>query len=225
MLCNCCHNELNFYNNETKVYKCSFCNSIYRDYSHIDLDKFYQDYRKTYKLYSPKIRLKYCKNLINVIKKYLDDTKDIIEIGSADGFFSDNIKKIYTKMNIICCEKDKNFIPNLKNKGYKTIIDIKEYQLKVDTIIMIDLLEHINDVYSFSKVISNISKKYIIIQIPINRRIYYSKDFDGHFHFFTLKAIGELFSKFKFSIVFSKETSKRETANGPELIVVLKNNQ
>ena len=229
MKCKCCESTLKIYNKlkSPNVYICDNCSHIYRDYSNINLTEFYQKYREKFKLYDDNKREIFSKNLINIINPYISVDKSL-EIGSADGFLADKIKE--HSNNVICSELDNNFKEILEKKKYKVYEDFMKIDDNFDSIIMVDVLEHINDLDSCINKLSSICKKYIIIQVPFKRSIHNKKEFDGHFHYFSKNSIKSLFNKYKLKDIFYKETNgiktdKNATANGCEIIAVFEKNE
>lgn len=228
MLCQCCNNSMNNFNDLDKVYKCSSCGHIYRDFSHIDLSKFYKLYRnkgrnKQYRKYfTPLLKIKFSNILLDTIEKYLKDSNSLLEIGSYHGYLSTKLKKYVT--DITCCEIDKSCHSVLKSLGFNTVHDFTQLEKTYDSVILIDVLEHFNDLEDNVKKISNLSSKYVIIQVPIKRKIHQKEPFDGHFHYYTIESITKLFERHGMSLDFFKCMERKQTARKEELICVFVKN-
>ena len=99
-------------NGDRNIYSCSNCKHIFRDYSYIDLDRYYNEqYRRTLKgteLADREILLERDGRLINLIKSYIKKEDKILELGSGDGNFASLLKENINSIDITCCEKDKD---------------------------------------------------------------------------------------------------------------------
>ena len=228
MICKCCLNEMTKYQNFEKVYKCNECLHIYRDFSHINLNDFYSTYRnkgrkKQYnKYFTPGLRTKFSNILIDTIEKYVKDSKSILEIGSYHGYLSNKLRAHCD--NITCCELDKSCHPNLNSLGFRTIQYFTDLTETFDSLILIDVLEHFNELETYVKKMSELTNKYIIIQVPVKRTIHYNNPFDGHFHYYSIESLSKLFERFGMKLEFSKLMPRKQTARKEELICVFKKN-
>lgn len=218
MICKCCQ-QITKQFKTNGIYKCPSCNHIYRDYSYVNLFEYYQKYRETYKIFPINDwRNMITNNLVNYIKNYINKDDKLLEIGSGDGFLSENLKKYCN--NITCCELDNNLSLLLEKKGFNVLNDnFMNLDKSFDIVVLIDVLEHFNELLPVENKLNEICDDKLIIQVPIKRKLHFRKDFDGHFHYFSLESITKLFEK-HFKLIFHRETEKKETANGRELIVV-----
>jgi phospholipid N-methyltransferase len=209
---------------ERNVYLCSNCDHIFRDYSYVDLDKYYNEqYRRTLegtKLAEKEILLKRDGRLIDLIKPWIQEDDKILELGSGDGNFASLLKDQVENIDITCCEKDKDLSRVCEEKGHKVINeDFFDISTTVcDTFAGFDVLEHILDLQRFIKQIKNLKFKKIILQVPIKRGIHNKITFDGHFHYFSEKSMRALFHEYK--ALFIYETARGETKNGQEMIAI-----
>tara|TARA_R110000824_G_scaffold399263_1_gene604507 strand:+ start:19208 stop:19927 length:720 start_codon:yes stop_codon:yes gene_type:complete len=207
-----------------KVYSCSNCKHIFRDYSYIDLDRYYNEqYRRTLKgteLADREILLERDGRLINLIKSYIKKEDKILELGSGDGNFASLLKENINSIDITCCEKDKDLSKLCEARGHKVInedfFDIST--TTCDTFAGFDVLEHILDLQKFIKKIKKLEFKKVILQVPIKRSIHNKPIFDGHFHYFSKESICKLFHEYDVSFLY--ETDRGETKNGQEMIVI-----
>ena len=226
MLCKCCLSPMNKYQDYEKIYKCGECSHIYRDFSHINLNKFYKEYRnkgrkKQYnKYFTPGLKTKFSNILIDTILDYVKNSSSMLEIGSYQGYLSNKLKNYCP--SITCCELDKSCHANLKSLGFRTIQYFTELTEKFDSVILIDVMEHFNELDSYVEKLSELCSKYVIIQVPIRRKIHYKEPFDGHFHYFTIKSLSKLFQRYGMELDFSKVMAKKQTARKEELICVFK---
>lgn len=137
----------------------------------------------------------------SLIKKYIK--KNVAEIGPGSGL----VLKKYIKQckNIDLYEPDKKLFRNLKKKfkNKKIILKNKIFKTykKYDTIIILDVLEHIpNDKSEIQKIINSLKKGgFLIINVPAFNLIYSKFDKDiGHFRRYNKRNIKKKIQGLKF---------------------------
>jgi hypothetical protein len=139
----------------------------------------------------------------SLIKKYIK--KNVAEIGPGSGV----VLKKYIKQckNIDLYEPDKKLFKHLKKKFRNKKIFIKNTVFKknykkYDTIIALDVLEHIkNDKKEIKKIYTSLNKGgYLIINVPAFNLLYSKFDISvGHFRRYNKKIIKEKIEGLKFS--------------------------
>jgi 2-polyprenyl-3-methyl-5-hydroxy-6-metoxy-1,4-benzoquinol methylase len=216
MKCHCCDES---YIKSTKfIYNCRNCGHIFRDYSHIDLDDYYNNvYRKIFKTYPYSERKVYSENIFKFITESLSLPKgsSIFEVGAGDGCLSKILFDNGFKVSV--CELDLNLRNNLEKDGFETYDDfLKVPNKQFDTIVSTDVLEHILYPDTFYKKCLELDPKNIVIQVPINRDYTYKTQFDGHFHYFTVESLKHLFKSYHLKSY--KRTQNNFSARGPELL-------
>ena len=223
--CHCCGKETYKTVYSPNIYQCTNCNHIFKDYSHVDLDTFYNEqYRKTHRLYPIDIRRGFAQNIVELISPHIADCDTILEIGAGDGVLSQILK--HNGNTVIASEINEELRFNLEMDGYKTFGDYRTISAAetFDCSISTDVLEHIEHPEKYVEKMNNICSKKVVVQVPILRDIEYQADetWDGHFHHFTEKSIRILFEKyFDVEFIFNEESYKRFAWHS-EMIVVFK---
>lgn len=220
MKCHCCEGE--YKDHEVKdVYICTVCKHIFRKFDGDVIEYHAEKYRQSHPVYNNSERMKYVKNIINAIKPYLNKEHTCIEIGSAEGTFSQQILP-YVK-SVECCELDKNLCEKTKQLNFTTYNqDYLTLKNEYDVVIGFDVLEHILDLQKFYEHVSTTIKHKLILQVPVKRKIRPpNPEFDGHSHYFTEESIKKLFEK-EFEVEYLYVSGYRQFARGPEMLVVLK---
>ena len=218
MECHCC--KIGKYSEiSEKVYKCSNCGNVFRDYRHIDLQDYYDNYyRKNFKLYPEVERRKYCTNVINFFaySQWLPSNYTVLEVGAGDGFLSTMIKPINN--NICTAEMDSGLRKKLEEQGFEAYGNFLNIEGKFDAVVAIDILEHILNPREFYQKCLDLGVKTVVLQIPFNRGTQYNPNFDGHFHYFGLQSLEELFEDY--NLVKHRVTNRGETARGQGLLTI-----
>ena len=218
MVCQCCSNKMEIII-DPKVFSCTQCGHVFRNFI-INEKEYYQKYREISKPHENSKRLFFAQNLINLIGKYLRPHDSVLELGSGDGVFAKFLSK--KVKNVFCCELDSNLANVTKQMGFITyndhLLELND-SLRFDTVVAIDVLEHIKDLRVFVDKFYDLANR-IIIQVPVSRAIHQNEPFDGHYHYFTQNSISMLFQD-KFNLVHLIEQTKRNSvANGPEMVAI-----
>lgn len=139
-----------------------------------------------------------------------------LEIGAGEGAFLDLISNnTIFRSNIAATEFSKTGICKMKEKGYKTfnadIRDISDnYALKYDFVAAFQVLEHLDDVYSFFESIINLLKHQGIIFIsvpnPVQRAFFDKRNIHmdippTHIGRYTIKTFQKICNKMNLSLV------------------------
>ena len=144
----------------------------------------------------------------NLIKKFIKG--NVAEVGPGNG---ENLKLYYKKCKKIdLYEPSNNLYKKLKIKNKKKNISIKNSHFKIlknkyDTIIYLDVLEHIkNDSFEIKKAFSSIKNGgNLIINVPAFQHLFSKFDKDvGHFRRYNKSEILKLTKKLNKNILFIK---------------------
>ena len=208
------------------TYRCNICSHIFRHFKG-DVEEYHREkYRvvgeEGHKMYPKEERLQYINNIINNCKKYFDTTYDALEIGSGDGLFAHTAQKHFK--NIVCSDIDTKMTDKCAALGLDTItssvLDISNQSY--DVVFGFDVLEHVVDIQSFKDKMKEIVKKYLILQVPVNRTMVPpNPTFDGHSHYFNKHSIVCLF-KDGFESLNVFYGNRGDLARGPELLCVFR---
>jgi len=151
-----------------------------------------------------------------VIKPYLNNAKNVLEIGCSSGFMLDQINK--NEVSCFGIEPSNKFSHLLKQKGYKlfdNLTKIKNTSFKFDLIMSFFVMEHIDNSKKFiddQLILLNKNGK-IIIEIPCVQdpltSLYKIPKFENfywsivHHYYFSIKSISFLLDKIncKYSII------------------------
>lgn len=214
------------------VYKCLNCFHIYVNFLGDPIEYHKTEYRKNNygtrsknevenEIFTKKFhdnRKSICNKRILKIENMINECDSMFDIGAGGGTFLNEIGKLISFKE--CQEISDICIKNLKMQGYKTYtgdfcnIDIPN---KYDLVTCFHVLEHINDLKKFVKSVLKITNKYLIIEVPINRKIPTPNiSWDGHYHYFSKESINYLF-KPNFEII-----SIENGIQSPSLLVKLK---
>lgn len=209
MNCKICNSENNVLI-QYKVYKCDDCKHTFINYTddgilyHKELyrkpgqdgtrgDNEVKDGRFTEEFHNRRKTI--CEKRIEKIKEYLFESESLLDIGAGGGTFLNMAKKYVldyeaTEVSDLCAT-------NLELDGYKvhhgpfTKMDLGR---KYDLVTCWHVLEHVEDLPAFLSRAVDVTEKYLVIEVPINRRLRNpDKEFDGHFHYFSKESITKLF--------------------------------
>tara|TARA_R100001443_G_scaffold93574_1_gene100173 strand:+ start:355 stop:1056 length:702 start_codon:yes stop_codon:yes gene_type:complete len=199
----------------TDAYKCNNCGHIYIDFKGDGLDYHKKEYRK--KGHGTRVsnelnggiftkdfhdaRKTICEKRVSRINQLFDKCDTMLDIGAGGGTFVRMLKQKIS--NIECQEISEVCIDNLTRDGFKVhkgdFNDIK-FEKEYDLVTCWHVLEHIKDLDSYVENVTKITKKYLIIEVPINRAIKNpNMGWDGHYHYFSKESLRLLFeNSFKF---------------------------
>ena len=140
----------------------------------------------------------------SLFKNYLYGS--LAEIGPGNGVYVDRYKKYTSKIYLY--EPSKNFLKNLRKKKSKKISIINKFfsikKNKFDTIVSLDVLEHIKDDKKQIRKYYNSLKKsgHLILIVPAFQFLYSNFDKDiNHFRRYDKRIIKKLIKKLKFKII------------------------
>jgi len=209
MECPICFNES--ISTSTDVYKCPECSHIYVDFKGDPIKYHKYLYRKNtfgtrggVEVDSGKFthtfhenRKNICIDRIRRIEDLISESNSILDVGAGGGTFLNTLGNLINdkesqEVSEIC-------IDNLKLQGYKVhvgdFIDV-DYERKYDLVTCYHVLEHVKDVHLFIKKLESIASKFIVIEVPTDRRIPPpNNSWDGHYHYFSKESLSSLFSE------------------------------
>lgn len=231
--CHCCDGSYNLISETSEnmdkefykdIYLCNSCGHIFRHYKEDILKYHIEEYREKHEIHNREERLQRISKKLELIKDYISKDLNGLEIGVGDGLF---IQQVAPYMNSVYgCDIDPKVVEVAKKENpEKTIYcgNVLDLELNdVDIVFAFDLLEHIVNVKQFVEKLSKIAKKYVILQVPVNRRlkpVIWKGHFDGHTHIFNRDSIEALFEN-HFKIKDLIQLGHKQTANGPEMFVI-----
>ena len=230
MNCIICNNDS--IQTQTDVYKCPMCSHTYVNFLGDPIQYHKESYRKNkfgtrgsgeiendvFTENFHNFRKPICEKRIHKIKDLIDDSTSMFDIGAGGGTFLNTIGDMISQKE--CQEVSDICIKNLELQGYTTYrgdfcsMDIpNEY----DLVTCFHVLEHIKNLYAFVDAAYKITKKYLVIEVPVNRSIPPPNErWDGHYHYFSNQSMRDLFSN-KFEVI-----SIQEGVQSPAMLVTLK---
>ena len=199
-----------------EVYQCHDCFHIFINYKGNGLKYHKEEYRKNNfgtrvdSEISPEgkftedfheARKDMCAKRLQQVEPLLKDYSSCLDIGAGGGTFAKMLKENYS-LDIECQEISDVCVDNLKSYGFEThkgdfcSIDFKK---SYDLTTCWHVLEHVKDLHAFSEKAAHVCKKYLIIEVPINRGLKNPDDerilWDGHYHYFSIESMTILFEK------------------------------
>ena len=201
-----------------KIYKCDDCdfNFVYPMPSKEKLNYFYENVYRS--LNRPPYWL--TENFEDMKNIYLEDRnisylmyttllldfkniKNIFDFGAGNGDLGYSLKKKFSHLDLFCTENDKHCIPLLKERKYKNLKNITSLENKIDLIITIHSLEHLDslDIFeNFKKILKPNGR--IFFEVPNCPEEYFNgRPYDGpHLLFYTQKSFEKISKKYNFEI-------------------------
>jgi len=193
-----------------KVYKCNNCKHIFINYTNDGILYHKELYRKPgqdgtrgdnevldgkFTEEFHRRRKGICEKRIDKIKNYLLECDSLLDIGAGGGTFL-NMAKEYvleyeaTEVSDLCAY-------NLTEYGYKVhhgAFTKMNLDKSFELVTCWHVLEHVDDLPAFLEKAIKVTEKYLIIEVPVNRRLRNPDiEFDGHFHYFSKESITKLF--------------------------------
>lgn len=142
---------------------------------------------------------KYRRSLLeNIIEKYFDKDKDIIDIGGGNGFLASGLQKRGFKVNIL--EPSLASCQYARERGVKNIYCgmIDETSIRDNSlpqVLLCDVLEHIKDDKEFFNLIGKklLPGGKLLVTVPAFQNLWSSEDSaSGHYRRYTLEEVYEL---------------------------------
>ena len=201
------------YNLSMKPYRCDDCTHVflYPQMTENEENEFYkkeygdsyievENIGKYFESETPEAKIR-----VNRIKSMLKKTLDIVEIGSACGYFLNEIKSLVRSVTGVEPHNDcRNFA---NKKGLYTVSDMKELGIEFGAVFMFHVLEHVKNPKDFLENALSLLKKegFLLIEVPNIEDILVSTykiplylDFyyqPAHTHYFSKRAIEFLLNK------------------------------
>jgi len=206
------------YFKDCKIYKCNDCDFNFVDPmpSNEKLDYFYKNIYRS--LNRPPYWL--TENFEDMKNSYLEDRninyimyttllldfkniKNVFDFGAGHGDLGFSLKKKFSHLELFCTENDKHCIPLLEERKYKNLQDITALENKIDLIITIHSLEHLDSLNifeNFRKILKTNGR--IFFEVPNCPKEYFNgRPYDGpHLLFYTKKSFEKIAKKFNFEI-------------------------
>ena len=226
------------------VYKCEKCGHIYINYQGDGLKYHQNEYRKNghgtkfdtsksskeideYGIFTENFHKKreiIMNKRCDVLNFYHHGCESILDVGAGGGSFLKKVEKNYNFKEIECQEISEVCIKNLELYGFKTHrgnFNEITFEKTYDIVTAWHVLEHVKDIQLFAKQISKLVNKYLIIEIPIGRKLhspnrYNKSSWDGHYHYFTEDSLKLLFG------VYFTDFRFLEAIQKPSLQVIFK---
>lgn len=168
-------------------------------------------------------------------KNYFKNTKNLIEIGSNDGTFLTNFKKL--KVNTLGIEPSKNVADKAKKNGIKTLNDffnyknvkkLKKLSKNVDIICAANAICHIPNLPDLIKGIDHLLnlKGFFIFEEPYLGSMYkktsYDQIYDEHIYMFSVTSVKKIFNMYNFDLI---DVAPQVTHGGSMRYVVARRGQ
>lgn len=204
----------------TDTYKCPHCGHVYIDFKDDGLSYHRNEYRTnkhgnrtTGEVVDGKFTDKFHnvrKNIMSarceVIRDIASISETMLDIGAGGGSFVNMVRDEFSHLKIDCQEISNICAENLINYGHNVYhgnINEITFDTCYDLVTCWHVLEHIRDLYAFVEKVDAITGKYLILEVPVNRRLRYPNDggWDGHYHYFSTKSMKALFDNSSFRFI------------------------
>jgi len=139
-------------------------------------DELYNWCMKEYNSRNP-ISRQLIKNFYSIIEKEIissikSEISDILEIGCGAGESSLRIQKMLNGINYVASEYDLRYIEAINRKGLpikviqENVYNLTQSNSSFDCVIMLEVLEHLENISLALSELFRVSKKYVIISVP-----------------------------------------------------------
>lgn len=224
MKCHCCDSE--YKKVSKKTYKCKSCKHRYQDWGKSEewVANYYQTYRESHPIPEKEYRNTWTTNISDFFVEHCDlNNKKILEIGAYDGELISKVSKYFENCELHVNDIDVGARKILeKNFSNIHICDFLDIDGKFDALIAIDVWEHFDDVSVFYEKALEMSCEYLLLQVPVNRRVKSDDcEFQPHYHNPTPESFESFWSK-DFDLISHKVSKRGFSAKGPELLCVFK---
>jgi len=227
-------NELNFdctTNSYLKpnIYKCNKCNLKFSELafqaSSNDVENKYKDVIDKVYIKEIPYKQKYFNKLFNKISGYLDDKKNILEIGSYYGVFGNIIRqhvKTYTGLELSIDGSNyakQNYNLNIFNESVE---HHEKKGIKYDAIIMSDVIEHFSNPFKIIELINKMLKPNgLLIFTTYNMDSLYAKITGKNYHwilpfhlfYFSTKTLKSILIENEIEIFYVANDSRNVSLN------------
>ena len=193
--------------------KCAECNLIFSELLNIQFEKLYGDVIDEQYIQSIEFKRRYFENTFKKIKKYVDKSKEVLEIGSYYGVFGSIIKREVKKYkgielsgHAVVFAREKYSL-DVESKSINQHLDSVK---KLDVIIMSHVIEHLDHPFEdLKKIRDKMTDSSIFIFSTYNMNSFIAKVLGKHYHWIMPM------HKFYFSKAFLK---KFMNDNGLQLV-------
>ena len=215
----------------SNIHKCEDCKHVFIEYEGDSIDFHAEQFRNVEKssrdinefdqqgnitdLFHQK-RERIISKRMDYVKGLLDENYTCLDVGAGGGTFA---RELNREVKLVeCTELTPVLIEECRTLGFKTyeedFLQMKENK-KYDIVFAWHVLEHVVDITSFKEKLKNLSKRYVILEVPLltalnglgrTRKLKNpnTHGFDGHAHYFTERSFKALFEK-DFNIIEVKE--------------------
>ncbi len=138
-----------------------------------------------------------CNKRVDIIKDRLSIDYKLLDVGGSCGTFAMHVNPYVGNVEITdLADYQKKESERLGFKFYQGNFLKLDFTNIYDIVTAWHVLEHVNDVNAFVEKCKNLSRKYVVIEVPTERRIQTTVESDGHIHYFTRKSLEALISKY-----------------------------
>jgi hypothetical protein len=131
-----------------------------------------------------KARKKIVKGRVAMIRKLLSRDDECLDVGAGAGTFAREVERRIS--SIECTELDDRLADECERLGFTThrgdFMSL-EFDRSFDIVFAWHVVEHVIDTRAFVSKAQSLARKYLILEVPVDRRC--PKDFDGHYHYFS----------------------------------------
>jgi len=181
-----------------------------------DHPKPIQMFNKHYPFFtsSSKFMIDHFKKYSQWVRKFLSNDSRLIEIGSNDGTFLENFRKL--DIEYVGFEPSYNVFKKANQKNINTINDffstqsiekVKNFKKKTDVIVGSNVVCHIPDLINFIKTVDLLlsSNGTLIFEEPylgsMYEKVSYDQIYDEHIFLFSITSISKIFRSFDFDLI------------------------
>lgn len=201
-----------------KVYRCNQCSHTFIEYQNDGILYHKELYRKpghdgtrgrgeiedgvfTEAFHSRRINIS--KKRDELIRHLYPECASLLDVGAGGGTFAELVKTNFnvtevTEVSDLC-------VNNLKKsdlKVYHGSFTKINFDRSYDLVTCWHVLEHVEHLDEFLKKAVEVTNKYLIVEVPVNRRLRNpDTEFDGHFHYFSKDSFLKFFSN-NFDILY-----------------------
>jgi methylation protein EvaC len=163
---------------------------------------------------SSKFMIDHFKKYSQWVRKFLSNDSRLIEIGSNDGTFLENFRKL--DIEYVGFEPSYNVFKKANQKNINTINDffstqsidkVKKFKKKTDVIVGSNVVCHIPDLINFIKTVDLLlsSNGTLIFEEPylgsMYEKVSYDQIYDEHIFLFSITSISKIFRSFDFDLI------------------------
>jgi len=187
--CPCCSSKAAYLTED--FYKCRICQHQFRKPTSDICYKYLKNRNIEDEEYSKKVssRIEYISSLKGQIHS-------LIDVGCAEGCFASEAKQYFKLSTAAGVEISQD--RELAEKKLDIVFDaLSKVEKTYDLVTTFHVLEHIDELEDFLKLIERISNQYLYLEVPLfsgNRKINYDRN-PEHLHFFTFTSLGSLLER------------------------------